>query len=1466
MSNEARSSASLVFATRQASNNGQTHGPGHGASGAGAGGGGGGEGTKMSTVSLTRVPTDPDSSGLSHSINGGTLGVFASSGGAAAAAGSSGGPGAPPPRGIGGGLSAFSPAQLLMRGVSASSRASVESATVSSAAQAVPEPTAHLWQTISERTLPVFSGHGLRGTIEEINVLVARWIRETASAPAVSEDMNTLLKTGMTAITSKVSAASNEALASRLADAWVQFFTHTLPLLQGAFLPVRGAAILDARNADTDRVEHMDVRRMAVVAFRSYVSCVKTVSGALQALPGIIDFDVLLDGNAARITYDPAVVSPHDAANSIEACGFEASVAPAAAAAAQAVPLVPVPAQPSPVRATALLAVKYMTCNSCVQTITGVLKALDGVHDAVVDLASESATVVFDPARLTPARIASAIDDCGFEAAVTSSSPAAAGPLSHPSPPSRSADRHKYPPGAASAPDSDFAGIQLAPAKLPPQSPSGSKTATIEVHGMSCASCVAKIERHLNGLDGILACKVALSLERAEVEYDPARFSEQSVADLISGIGFEAKPLASSQIGAIDLRIFGMTCGSCSGKIEREVGNLPGVRKAAVNLLAQTGRFEFERRDIGVRDIVEKIEALGFNAVIAEADSNAQLESLARTREIRIWRKAFWRSFAFCLPVLIIAMVLPRVAPVLVDTNLFIPGARIGDLLMMALTIPIQFGTGKRFYRAAFKALKHNSYTMDVLVTLGTTLAFGFSIISILYSIARGGKPRAEVFFETSATLTTFVMLGRYLENLAKAKTGNALSKLISLAPSQALLLEADKVTGELVERQIPSEYIQAGDLLKIVPGERIPADGIVEYGVTEVDESLVTGEPVPVTKRVKDRVITGTVNASGMVHIRAVRVGTDTTLAQIVKLVSDAQTSKAPIQDIADKIAGVFVPIVIALGVLTFFGWMCIIRVSHWIPATFPADSHWLFVCLSMCISVIVVACPCALGLATPTAVMVGTGVGAKLGILIKGGGPLEMAHRVSKIVFDKTGTLTMGRMSMVAMRTFVVPTMPELGDDDLLAAVAAAESNSEHPLGKSIVAYAKQRLGASSAGSNAITDFSAEPGSGISCKAVVGRDAKKPRTLLVGSLKFLVANGVDAGDAVYAVKSQYEAQGRTVVFAALEGHLAALFALADTLKPEAAAVVRALRRMGIEVAMVTGDQELTARVIAKQCGISEVHAGTSPVGKKTLIERMQRAGFVVAMIGDGINDSASLAQSDMGIAVYGGTDVAVEAASVVLMRPDLLDVVTAIDLSRTIFRRIRINFVWASLYNLCMIPLAMGIGAPWGITLPAMVSGFAMAMSSVSVVTSSLLLRYYRRPIIGQDGSVVAKDEPVDGMDAALLHADSDHDSDDGFDSSDASDDGFISPLADASAADLERGRGQHRPLRSAGSSSVDMDAVSLGGSGGGAAGGIAGAARSVVAAVSRLFGGSASRAAGSSYAPVGRDSDTAMPLRSM
>ncbi|KAI9101792.1 hypothetical protein DFS34DRAFT_431383 [Phlyctochytrium arcticum] len=1052
------------------------------------------------------------------------------------------------------------------------------------------------------------------------------------------------------------------------------------------------------------------------------MSCVRTIEGQIQPKPGVDSITVSLASNSATIKYDPGIIHhPQELADAIEELGFEASL-----------PSSTTPDEPSRIQHFDIPVVG-MTCQSCVKTITEKVTVLPGIEQVVVDLAANIARVDLDMTILSVQDVVDAIEDCGFEASIPHTSDVA--PISQPAahhrvralsqpPPHITISKPTRPPSAVNMSSPLYTATTAGPVR----------TVQLEVFGMTCASCVATIEKHLRGNPAIVSCKVALLAERAEVQFKELLMTEEQVPEMINEIGFEARILPTASLGSVDLKIFGMTCGSCSGKIEREVLKIPGVETAAVNLLGQSGRFQFDSSLLGVRDVVEKIESLGFTAFISDMGSNAQAESLERTREIQEWRAAFWKSTKFAIPVALISMIFPMTFLASFIDYQLLPGISIGDTTQLILTIPVQFGIGKRFYTATFKALSHKSYTMDVLITLGTTVAFIFSVSAMLYAFCAGGLPKPQVFYETCTTLITFITLGRYLENVAKGKTSSALSKLISLAPTTAVLLTMD-ASGSTLEREIPCEYVQAGDLLKVVPGERVPADGVVESGNTSVDESLVTGEPLPVNKAIGDGVIGGTVNGSGVIHMRAVRVGADATLAQIVKLVNEAQTSKAPIQDIADTVAGYFVPGVIILGLITFFSWVIILSATSWRPSVFPKESSVFFICISMCISVIVVACPCALGLATPTAVMVGTGVGAQLGILIKGGGPLETAHRVTKFVFDKTGTLTMGKMSVVTQHLFA--TDPRMNDEKFFfGIVGAAEANSEHPLGKAVAKFAKSLLQLSSF-AHVVETFEAVSGSGVQCRVTppVSDSIKTTQAIevLIGNQAFLDSLSCSPiPQGILDIQRHHESMGHTVIFVAFNRQPVGLIAMADTIKSASVPTLEALKRMGVQVCMVTGDQRLTAMSIARQCGIPQqnVYAGVSPAGKKSLVRKFQEDGHVVAMVGDGVNDSASLAQADMGIAVFGGTDVAVEAASVVLMRDELGDVVTAMHLSRTIFRRIRLNFLWATMYNVLMIPLAMGFFTPWGLTLPAMVAGMAMSFSSVSVVISSLLLKRYTPP----------------------------------------------------------------------------------------------------------------------------------------
>lgn len=668
---------------------------------------------------------------------------------------------------------------------------------------------------------------------------------------------------------------------------------------------------------------------------------------------------------------------------------------------------------------------------------------------------------------------------------------------------------------------------------------------------------------------------------------------------------------------------------------------MPGVTAVSVSLTPGRCQITYDRQLVGVRDLVSAIEDLGFDAVLTADESNlAQLQSLSRTKEVQSWRNAFWKAFSLAIPVFIISMIgpmIPFLRPI-VNLQLF-TGLFLGDLVCLLLTIPVQFGVGRRFYRSAWKALKHRAPTMDVLVIFGTSAAFAYSCWVIIYAVFSGNPEyHPQVFFDTSTMLITFVSFGRYLENKAKGKTSAALSKLLSLAPAKATIYtDPPSCTAE---KTIPTELVQVNDFVKIVPGDKIPADGFVVRGESSIDESMVTGEVLPVVKRVGDEVIGGTVNGLGTFDMRVSRAGKDTALNQIFKLVVEAQTSKAPIQAFADTIAGYFVPVVICLGLVTFLVWMVLSHTMLSLPMAFHEQgSNRFMVCLKLCISVIVVACPCALGLSTPTAVMVGTGVGAQHGILIKGAGPLETSHKVDRILLDKTGTLTKGKLDVVGMRwaedlhdtprkSVEIQRVRRGGDwsaaqSDVLLMVAAAESKSEHPLAKSLGLFAKKTLGFIDLPSSVyVSSFESSTGAGIKCNVTgdftAQHGGKDAHDVMIGNLAFLAKDNLSIPESLISFKDREEAQGRTTILVAVDSAVSCIVSLADEVKPEARQAVDALRLMSIQVAMVTGDQRATAKAIAAEIGIEsdDVYAGVKPEGKRAIIEQLQGQGHVVAMV----------------------------------------------------------------------------------------------------------------------------------------------------------------------------------------------------------------------------------------------------------
>ncbi len=811
-------------------------------------------------------------------------------------------------------------------------------------------------------------------------------------------------------------------------------------------------------------------------------------------------------------------------------------------------------------------------------------------------------------------------------------------------------------------------------------------TVDLPLRGMSCAACAARIEQGLATLPGVTSAAVNFAAERATVSFDPAAVHVDRLIGRVTELGYEV-PLAR-----LTLPVTGMSCAACVGRVESALRRVPGVTEASVNLATERARVVFPEGRVALADLRRAVRAAGYDIPESAEDAAAATapdrEQAARAREIGRLRLKVIVGAALTVPVLLGSF--PQLFP-------WVPVVLVDPWVQLLLTLPIQAWVGWGFHRGALTALRHGAADMNTLVSLGTNAAFAFSVAVTVWPhalMAAGGMP----YYDTAAVLMTLIVLGRYLEARAKGKASAAIRALLHLAPRTA------RVVREGRELDVPIEDVVPGDLVRVRPGEKVPVDGEVVEGRSTLDESMLTGESLPVAKGPGDRVIGATLNRTGGFTLRAQRVGRDTVLAQIIRLVEAAQGSKAPIQRLADRVAAVFVPIVLVLAGLTFAGW--------WLAGPAPA----LLFALSNAVAVLVIACPCAMGLATPTAIMVGTAAAAEHGIVVKSAGALELLHRVRTIVLDKTGTLTRGRPE-------VTDVLPRDGTTaaDLLRWAAGVERGSEHPLAEAILARAAAD-GVTPAGAE---DFEALPGHGVTARV-------EGRPVVLGHARLMTDRGL-ALDALAKEAERLEAEGKTAVFVAVEGEVRGLVAVADVLKPEAAATVAALRRLGIEVLMLTGDARRTAEAIGRQAGVDRVLAEVLPEGKATEVERLQADGRLVAMVGDGINDAPALARADVGIAMGSGTDVALEAADVTLLSGDLRAVVAAIALSRATLRVIKQNLGWAFGYNLLLLPVAAGLLYPLlgeaGLLSP-IYAGAAMALSSVSVVTNSLRLRRFRAP----------------------------------------------------------------------------------------------------------------------------------------
>ena len=1081
-------------------------------------------------------------------------------------------------------------------------------------------------------------------------------------------------------------------------------------------------------------------------------ACTSAVEGAFKGVEGVDDVSVSLVLGRAVVRHDSTLLSAAKVAELIEDRGFEAILLSSE----------PKPPQPShSTFSTTTLAVEGMDCASCSASVEGGLKDVQGVKSVNVSLLAQRVVVQHDTTWIVPEQIAQVIDDRGFSATVLETK----------------------------GPEADYDNSNGGPQVM---------VTAVSISGMTCGSCTSSIQNAFRHTPGLIQFNISLLAERAIVIHDPSLLTAGDITTIIEDTGFEATVISSEpqdlsiqQSNHVKLNVHGVRDATSATALENALVQKPGFIEASVKLAANEITVSFDAAVIGIRSVVEAIEAEGYNALLGDSDDDAQLESLAKTKDIHEWKHAFLFSVGFAVPVFIMNMFLPMYLRSL-DFGKFqiLPGLFLGDLACLVLTIPVQFGVGKRFYKTSFKSLRHRAPTMDVLVTIGTSAAFFYSVFTMLVAFFSGRHARPSTVFDTSTMLITFVTLGRWLESRAKGQTSAALSRLMSLAPSMATIYEdpiaAEKLAeestkgGGKAEKQeeddddnddndassankckgisirqsaIPTELLQVGDIVILRPGDRVSADGVVIRGDSYADESMITGESVPVRKTKGSLIIAGTVNGTGTVDFRVTRVGKDTQLSQIVKLVQDAQTSRAPIQRMADVVAGYFVPAIITLGLVTFFGWMFISQFLRHPPKIFLEEENGgrVMVCLKLCISVIVFACPCALGLSTPTAVMVGTGVGAENGILVKGGAVLEAATKVDHVILDKTGTLTSGRMSVAEAKIEPSWTINDSRRRLWWLTVGLAEMGSEHPVGRTILEAARTESGHPGNGElpGSISDFEACVGEGIYAVAEPTSTFEPIRyPVLVGNAKLLRLKGIKIPESVEPDREEGTEEhddesagnkadvfaGLTKIYVAIDSQYAGSILLRDSVKSTAVAAVAALHRMGISTSIVTGDSYAAAAAVAKSVGIpsTAVHASVAPPDKQTIVSSLQAAGDRVAMVGDGINDSPALATASVGIALVSGTDVAVEAADIVIMRPDdLLSVPASLALSRSVFNRIRANLLWACMYNVIGLPFAMGLFLPLGgIMLPPMASGAAMAASSISVVVSSLLLKLWRRP----------------------------------------------------------------------------------------------------------------------------------------
>ena len=819
------------------------------------------------------------------------------------------------------------------------------------------------------------------------------------------------------------------------------------------------------------------------------------------------------------------------------------------------------------------------------------------------------------------------------------------------------------------------------------------KKDTMKITGMTCASCAKAVERAVKKIDDNIEANVNIATEKLSVSYDESKVTSQDIQRAIEKAGYGV--LEEINLNQTIIPISGMTCASCAKAVERSVGKLDGVQTVDVNFATEKASISYIPEKVKLSEIKEAIKKAGYEPRDAENKNAVDEDKIRKEKEVKsLWIK-FIVSAVFAVPLFYIAMGQmikepfgPLPLPQIINPD--INPLNFG-LIQLFLTIPIVIA-GYKFYTIGTKAILSKSPNMDSLIAIGTGAALSYSLYSLYLTFNGDMMAIHNMYFESAGVIITLVLLGKFLESVAKGKTSEAIKKLMGLSPKTAIIIKDNK------EIEIPIEEVEVGDVIVVKPGSKIPVDGIVFEGHTSVDESMLTGESIPVEKSVGSHVVGASINKNGTIKFKAEKVGSDTAISQIIKLVEDAQGSKAPIAKLADVISGYFVPIVFAIAVIVSIAW-------------FISGKDIEFA-LSIFIAVLVIACPCALGLATPTAIMVGTGKGAENGILIKGGEALESTHKINTIVFDKTGTITEGKPVVTD-----IITDGDINKDELLKIAASAEKGSEHPLGEAIVKEGEKK----NLGLYNIDKFVAIPGHGIEVEI-------ESKGILLGNKKLMQDRKI-ALRKLEEISDKLAAEGKTPMYIAINNKIAGIIAVADIVKESSAKAIMKLHDMGIEVAMITGDNKKTADAIARQVGIDKVLAEVLPQDKSSEVKKLQSEGRFVAMVGDGINDAPALAQADIGMAIGSGTDVAMESADIVLMKSDLMDVPTAIKLSRSTMRNIKENLFWAFAYNVIGIPIAAGVlylfGGP---LLNPVIAALAMAFSSTSVLLNALRLKRFK------------------------------------------------------------------------------------------------------------------------------------------